>query len=137
MKKENGTTRNQGKLNNRHFEIKESYLHKHSKNVLMEWINQDNKLIGSEVVKVLSEEKFCMNGRILFSPDLTIYNKDGVYCFIESVHTSPISELKLSLMQYFMNEHKWSCFAIEISSDWIMRQIKIPKQLKIDRIIFF
>lgn len=113
-----------------HFEITESYQHKYAKQVLKSWILSNNELVNEHVIKIVEERAFCMCGFVIFRPDLTVYNEDGVRLFIEVLKTHPVLQRKIELIKMFLKFHDWNCRLIEIKASWIMDQIKIPNKLK-------
>lgn len=116
----------------------ESYKHKSAKQVLIDWLKINPELIGlKEIFKIKEEESQCINGNIIFCPDITIYNDKGVCIFIEIYHAHVISDIKLDNMYDYLDRHNWlDIIVIEINADWILNQTKQPDELLCQKYTF-
>lgn len=116
----NGTLK---KISKTSFKIVESYKHKEAKKILKRWLKRD-------FVRIVAEEKFCMKCHIWFIPDLTCYSEKGIDTLYEIVHKSDISEEKKLRMKVFFKCHGWEDIKVyKVSAEWIMNQIKKPKNI--------
>ena len=115
---------------------KESYLHKYAKIVLKSWLLKKPSLIGvDEIFRIDIEKQFCSKGFILFIPDLAIYTINGVNIFVEIYHKNKVSFEKLHNIRNYLILYQYDVRCYEISAYWIMSQIKIPKDLNINKIL--
>lgn len=118
-----------------HFKENESYQHLYAKEVLKKWILFNPCLTGYNVVKVVLERDFSMNGIVYFKPDLALYDIDGIKAVYEVTKTNPISISKLNKISSFCKVHNWSLDIYEIKASWIMDQTKTPDVLNFKRVI--
>ena len=113
------------------FKHKESYLHNLAKGVLVDWIIETPQLIGlSFIPKIEKEVKFYLNERLLFVPDITVYSSDEPYMWIEVIHESDLSCLKLYNMQFYRYKMNVWPRIITIEAMYIMKQIERPGNLR-------
>ena len=129
-----GTTKRTGKLTS-HFKENESYQHLYAKEVLKKWILFNPCLTGYDVVKVVLERDFSMNGFVYFKPDIALYDANGIKAVYEVTKTNPISITKLNRMVEFCKVHEWNLDIYEIKASWIMDKTSTPDKLKFERII--
>lgn len=124
-------SKQKGKLVKYHFEEKESFLHLHAKKVLKEWIElypERFNIMNNFLIRI--EETFCENGKVIFKPDLCVYQGSDLTHIYEICHTSPLTGYKLHKMMsyFFFMEQNPTIF--EVEADYIMRQIKCPENIK-------
>lgn len=117
------------------FKNKESRLHFHAKEDLSNWLKSNPKLLGlSQIVKICIERKLAVMGFIIFTPDIIIYDENGIRFYIEVCKSNPVSNIKLENITIYNKEHRWCGIElIEISAKWIMDQCNIPDRLQIMR----
>ncbi len=101
----------------------ESYLHKFAKTLLTKWLKK-------QYLRVDIEKKFYLNNNILFIPDITCYNEDGLNCFYEVYNKSELTGVKLANIQYYCYIHNIKVPVYELSANYILRQIKEPNKIK-------
>jgi len=101
---------------------KESYKHYSAKNVLAEWLTGD-------YLRVDIESPFCMEGTVLFVPDISCYDEKGLSCIWEVEHKSGVTGLKLGMIQYYQHASGHYFPVYEISADYILRQTSKPKKI--------
>lgn len=66
-------------------------------------------------------------GKILFVPDIVIFDKGAVRTLIEVVHTSPVSEVKLQAIDRFAGGYQVEVY--EVWADTILEKVRRPKGL--------
>lgn len=108
------------------FKIKESYMHRYAKQVLKEWLLQDEKVVNIKVEQPFYKD----DGVLSFVPDLTVYDKNGLWCFFEVYHKHEIEGRKILEMQKYCYINKLQVNLIEISAYWILSQFQRPNELK-------
>jgi len=116
-----------------HFKEIESGIHKHAKEDLSKWIENDPALIFmDEIIRVELERPLCMGGVIIFKPDIVVYDKDGIKKYIEICHKHAVDLIKLNKISLFHTYHNWNGIElIEVSAKWVLDQCEQPKVLKI------
>lgn len=121
-----------------HFKENESGLHKHAKEDLVKWIENYPERFGlKDLTSIRFEEKFCESGVVLFIPDITIYNKDGLKHVYEIVHTSHLTGEKLHKMQCYFFENKINPIIFEIDAYYIESKVECPGKLDMIRFGMF
>ena len=115
------------------FKENESGVHRHAKEDLAKWIKDNPSLIFmDEILRVELERKFCSSGFIIFTPDITVYDNEGVKKYVEICHTHAVDNFKLFKMKYFNKCHQWNDIElIEVSAKWVLDQCEPPNELKI------
>lgn len=108
-------------MNNTH--SKESYMHLFAKNLLAMWLKDD-------YLKVAKEEKFYLDGRILFIADIACFDENGIKTLYEVFHKHEIDYKKLACIQYYeyINDIKLEIY--EVSAKVILSQIEKPQYIK-------
>jgi hypothetical protein len=101
-----------------HFEVKESGYHESAKNILAKWVDG------------MTEVPFRVNGRIVFVPDVTVYENDVIKCVYEIVYSHPLTAKKYGIMQYYCYRNFTSLTVYEISADFILKQTEKPERLE-------
>jgi len=121
-----------------HFKENESGLHKHAKEDLVKWIKQYPERFGLEdYTSIRLEEKFCENGSVMFTPDITVYNKIGLKHIYEIVHTSHLIGEKLHKMQCYFFSNEMNPIIFEIDAYYIESKVECPEVLKMIRFEMF
>jgi len=101
-----------------HFKKNESGYHESAKNILSGWVNG------------IIEQPFTVDGSFVFVPDITVY-KDGVLnCIYEVVYSHPLSAKKYGLIQYWCYMNRIDLTVLEVSADWILKQIEKPLRIE-------
>ncbi len=101
---------------------KESYKHYTAKILLAEWLRED-------YLRVDIESPFCMEGMVLFVPDITCYDYNGLNCIYEVEHKSGLTGHKLGMIQYYQHATGHYFPVYEVSADHILNQTSKPKKL--------
>jgi hypothetical protein len=101
-----------------HFEVKESGYHESAKNILAKWVG------GA------TEVPFRIKRKIVFVPDVTVYENGVVKCIYEVVYSHPLTALKYAIMQYYCYRNFTSLTVYEISADFILKQTCKPERLE-------
>lgn len=117
------------KMKIHHFEKIESYKHKYAKMLLRFWL-----LNGFDRIDI--EEPVYLNGIILFIPDITCINVDSIVIY-EVVHKNQLDAYKLNEMQKYYWNMQLPVIVYEISSEWILSQIRKPKKINAIKMIDF
>lgn len=108
---------------------KESYLHLFSCKILAEWISLYSEFFNvNSLNRIDLEYQFCSNGKIIFIPDVTVFQIDKISLF-EVVHTSDLNAEKLNNIQrYFYNSN--TVFELyTISANQIIKSVGFNKNL--------
>ena len=114
-----------------HFKHNESYKHKYAIDVLEKWIIEFPERFNIDKVLNSAKERKCiMNGFIEFTPDLTIYDKNGIFGMYEVVHTHYLDGYKLAKMQYYFYVHRINVVVFEIEAEYILKQTKCPTTIQ-------
>lgn len=71
-------------------------------------------------------------GRILFVPDIVIFDNGAVRTMVEVVHTSPVTEAKLQAVDRFAKGHQIEVY--EVWADTILEKVRRPDSLLCRRI---
>jgi hypothetical protein len=106
------------KRKKRLFKINESGYHRSAKEILASWVNG------------IIEEKFYVDGKIVFVPDVTVYENGVVKCIYEVIHKNQFTGHKYGLMQYYCYKNFTTLTVYEISSDYILEQTQKPQRIK-------
>ena len=115
-----------------HFENKESNLHFYAKVVLRNWIRSHPDRFGiTDLQSVRIEEQFCEGGFVIFKPDLSVYDSNGLIQIYEVCHKSPLTGEKLNRMQFYFFCSNQNPMIYEIEAEYIMRQIKVPDKIRL------
>jgi len=121
-----------------HFDNNESNLHFYSKVVLRNWIRSFPDRFGIiDLQSVRLEECFAENGRIIFVPDVSVYDRNGLTHMFEIEHTSPLTGEKLNRMQWYFFNNKENPIIYEIEAKYIMKQTKCPTKIEMQRFELF
>jgi hypothetical protein len=111
-----------------HFKEIESYMHLHSKKVLSNWILSFPERFNLDNIHSLRlEESFILEGKIMFKPDITVYDDNGLKHIYEICYKSPLTGNKLNDMMYYFFVTEQNPVIFEINASYIMRQIECPK----------
>jgi len=100
------------------FKKKETGYHHFAVRRLAEWVN------GS------IENPFKVDGRILFVPDVTVYNNGLPVEFYEVVHTHEIDGKKLGFIQEWSYRNQTEVSVYEVSADYILAQTEKPERVR-------
>jgi len=100
-----------------HFKENETYLHNHSKELLAEWLRY-------YFLRVDIESKFFMEGQIMFVPDISCYDEDGVSTFFEVVYKNDVSQKKYDKIKYYCETHLINPTMYTISVNSIIKQVQ-------------
>jgi hypothetical protein len=111
------------------FEQIESYKHRFAKLLLKIWLLPD-------FLSVRVEEPVIDNGFIIFVPDIVCYGNDRTIVY-EVTHKNPLDAKKLNIMQQYYWNMGISVIVYEISSEWILCQIRKPEEIKALKMIDF
>lgn len=111
-----------------HFESKETYLHRYAKEVLAKWWN-DEYYFGIVPLRIDIERELCMNGNIIFVPDLIINDINGMRVFAEIEYKNPVNLIKCWQMIRWSQWHGFEPLIVEVSAYWIMKQVYPPQKL--------
>lgn len=118
------------------FHFKESYMHSIAKDVLSDWIySYPEKFFLSDVVRIDKEDKFYLDGDLLFVSDLSVYTIEGITTIFEIEHKHGIDSEKMAKMQYYCYVNNINISAFEIQAEYIMRQISCPDKIKMIRFL--
>lgn len=86
-----------------------------------------------EAVKVLArwvkgkrEQKFYVEGSIIFVPDVVCYRNGILDCIYEVVYSHPLIGRKLAMIEYWCYRNATDLVVYEISADYILKQTKKP-----------
>lgn len=107
---------------NFYFNSKESYNHLYAKLILKEWLKFD--------YIIYLEQKFYLNNKILFIPDLTCYKNGEINKIIEIVNKSDLTGEKLNKIQKYQYYTKSRFKVFSITSEYILRQVNKPDDIK-------
>jgi len=135
----------------------ESYKHLYAKRTLFEWLSNAEKespnndycnfaqfgwrknygvymeLKFRDTSDVYFFENGDSSGKILFSPDITVFQKGTPIYIFEIFHTHRCDADKIALMKEFF---KGTIFeAYEVSAEYILRQTSVPKYIMCEQII--
>lgn len=108
-------------MRKRLFKENESYKHLYAKSALVEMLNHG--YMGLAPLRIDIEKNFCMNGFVLFRPDVIVYDKNGISVIFEIYHTHKISDEKFEKMYSYFFHHGYLPQIIEISADVILNQL--------------
>lgn len=100
------------------FKVNESGYHKSAKEILASWVNG------------VTEQPFCVDGKIVFVPDVTCYKNGVLECIYEVVHSHPLTAHKYGLIQYYCYHNFCDLTVFEISADYILAQTKKPERIE-------
>lgn len=101
----------------------ESYKHYSAKLVLENWLKK--------IFKIEVEREFCLFGKVLFRPDITCFIENRIVSIYEVVYENDITGKKLGKIQMFQYYTGLNFNIYTIEAEWILKQIKIPKNLKV------
>lgn len=113
----------------------EMYLHEHAIMVLCDWIIEFPERFGLIPIRIESEEKFCDRGVVSFIPDVSVYGHDGICSMFEVVYKNALTGKKLNKMQQYFYENQIDVSVYEISSEYIMKQVKCPDVVRMIKMI--
>lgn len=102
------------------YHFKESYLHYMAKYALKYQI--ENNAYGINPLRVDIEPNFCMNGLVLFRPDLVVYTKNGIDIIFEVIVTNVISTEKKDKMDYYFFHNKINPHVFQIKANTILKR---------------
>jgi hypothetical protein len=100
------------------FKKNETFYHKCAVETLALW------------VKGIIEQPFCVDGKIVFVPDVACYKNGILDCIYEVVHKHPLTGHKYGLIQYYCYRSIKELTVFEISADFILSQKSKPDRIE-------
>jgi len=100
------------------FEVNETGYHKSAKEILASWVSG------------VTEQQFCVDGKIVFVPDVTVYKDGAISCIYEVVYSHPLTAKKYGLIQYYCYKNFCDLTVYEISADFILKQTCKPEVIE-------
>ncbi|MCV5968697.1 hypothetical protein, partial [Lactococcus petauri] len=67
-------------------------------------------------------------GKILFAPDICVFNKGSAWILIEVVHKNGVSDRKLDVIKRFYGDTPFELY--EVSAEEILRHTSVPVKLR-------
>lgn len=106
----------------------ESYLHEHAKYVVREWWFEKD-YFGIVPVRIDIEVQMSMVGKIIFIPDVAIYDAYGIRAFCEIFNKHAVDDFKIWKMHKYGEWHDVNALIIEVDATWVMKQVNPPDVL--------
>ena len=101
-----------------HFEKKESFRHKCAVEILASWVGG------------VTEQKFYLDGKIEFVPDVAVYENGVLTSIYEVVNSNPLSSHKYGIIQYWCYLNCKDLTVYEVSAEYILDQLEKPDQIR-------